>query len=66
MMREKSNTQPISVGINAAAEMTGLSPAHLRREIARGELPVVRIGRRVLIRTTALEQYIEHGAEHAE
>ncbi len=55
MMREKNNAQPISVGINAAAEMTGLSPAHLRRTIARGELQVVRIGRRVLIQTAVFE-----------
>lgn len=47
------------VSIPEAAYETRLSQDGIRRAIARGELPHVRIGRRLLIRREDLEAFIE-------
>jgi excisionase family DNA binding protein len=50
-----------------------LSLTHLNRIIKRGDLPFIKIGRRVLFRESSLEQFIErrtvqggHGDGHAD
>jgi excisionase family DNA binding protein len=50
----------ISFSIRVAAEQCGLSERTLHTAIQRGDLTVVRIGRRVLVTPTALEDYL-HG-----
>lgn len=43
----------------AAKALGGVGESTLRRWIAQGKLPVVRLGRRVLIRREALDEMIE-------
>ncbi len=47
-----------AVGVAEAAEWLGVSPNFLRLEIARGRLRAARLGRRVLIARTTLEDYL--------
>jgi excisionase family DNA binding protein len=50
----------LAIGINDAALALSISPWTLRKYVARGVIPCVRIGRRVLIEPAALERLIEH------
>ena len=50
----------ISFSIRVAAEQCGLSERTIHAAIRRGDLQVMRVGRRVLITPTALEDYL-HG-----
>jgi excisionase family DNA binding protein len=50
---------PLAIGINDAALALSLSPWTLRRYIAKGLIPCVRIGRRVLVEPAALERLIQ-------
>jgi excisionase family DNA binding protein len=51
----------ISFSVKVAAEQCGLSERTLHAAIQRGDLAVVRVGRRVLITPTALENFL-HGS----
>jgi excisionase family DNA binding protein len=59
-MTPLTSTPPerLAVDVAEAAAATGLSTRHLRREIADGNLRAIRCGRRVLIPTDALRDYI--------
>jgi excisionase family DNA binding protein len=48
----------------AAERLGGISLTTVRRMIASGELPVVRLGRRVMIEEKALVQWVERAKEH--
>lgn len=48
----------MSLSVDQAAIALGVSPRLVRNLIARGELPVVRIGRRVLVSVRTLDAYI--------
>lgn len=52
-------TDKLAVGLKDAADAVGLSHWTLRKMIAEGKLPAVRINRRVLIELAALRQLIE-------
>lgn len=45
-----------TLNTRAAAGLLGISPTGLRRLVAAGEVPVVRLGRRVLYRRETLER----------
>jgi excisionase family DNA binding protein len=47
--------------VNEAASMLHVSARYVRALLARGQLPVVRLGRRTLIRRTDLEAIIARG-----
>lgn len=49
---------------SAAKELGGIGESTLRRMIGRGLVPVVRIGRRVLIEREALSQIVERSVEN--
>lgn len=46
---------PLALRLEAAAEALGLSVRTVRRLVASGQLPASRVGRRVLIETSALD-----------
>lgn len=48
----------ISFSVKVAAEQIGLSERSIHSAIKRGDLRVVRVGRRVLITPKALEDYL--------
>ena len=50
----------ISYSVRVAAEQCGLSERTIHAAIQRGDLKVMRVGRRVLITPTDLENYL-HG-----
>lgn len=50
---------PLLVSVNEAARLLGLSRAGVWRLRERDELPVVRIGGRVLVRRTDLDELID-------
>lgn len=52
-------TDKLAVGLKDAADAVGLSHWTLRKMIAEGKLPAVRINRRVLIELAVLRQLIE-------
>lgn len=49
---------PVSTGVKGAAAHTGLSVTTIRRLIAAGTLPAVRIGSRVIVRYDALDALV--------
>ncbi len=55
--RAPSDGQRI-VGVDAAANMLGISPGYLYRMLRAGELPVVRIGGRTLIAVAEIDKFI--------
>jgi excisionase family DNA binding protein len=55
-------TERLTLSVVDAARACGISERTVRELIARGDLPVVRIGRRVLIVRTQLEAWL---SEHA-
>lgn len=52
----------ISFSVKVAAEQCGLSERTIHAAIQRGNLKVMRVGRRVLITPTALKSYL-HGRQ---
>jgi excisionase family DNA binding protein len=54
--------EPLTVSVVDAARMLGISRAFAYELVARGELPSVRLGRRVVIPRRALELLVEEGA----
>jgi excisionase family DNA binding protein len=62
-----TNTESDGLTIAAAAAIIGVSKRHLEKIIARGEgPPVVRLGRRAIIRRISLERWLdEREAAHA-
>jgi excisionase family DNA binding protein len=48
----------------AAERLGGISPTTVRRMIASGELPVVRLGRQVMIEEKALVEWVERVKRH--
>ena len=55
---EKEKTMPISFSVRVAAEQCGLSERTIHTAIQRGNLKVMRVGRRVLITPKALDDYL--------
>jgi excisionase family DNA binding protein len=51
--------EPLTVSVVDAAELLGISRAFAYELVARGELPSVRLGRRVVIPRRALEALVE-------
>ncbi len=49
----------------AAKELGGISVPTLRRRIQSGEIPTVRVGRRVLISRQALEAFIKNASQQS-
>ncbi len=50
---------PYAMKLPEAARHVGLSVPMLRRQIAAGRLPVVRVGRAVLVRRRDLERFVD-------
>ena len=51
--------QPVSVGIETAAQLLGVSVRTLWSYVRDGTLPAARLGRRILIPYAALQNFIE-------
>jgi len=51
--------------VNEAATMLHISVRYVRKLLARGDLPVVRLGRRTLVRRADLEAVIARGGLEA-
>jgi excisionase family DNA binding protein len=56
--RESSDRRPQLVTVAEAAEALRISDRTVFRSIEKGELPVVRLGRRVLLREQDLAAYV--------
>lgn len=52
----------LSVGLQEAQDMTGISHFTFRRMVRNGTLKGVRVGRRLLIPVTELEKLVKPGA----
>ena len=61
MKEPQSRAEPLTTTVNEAARMLGISRNAAYEAARRGELPVIRIGKRVLER--AIEQCRAQGAE---
>lgn len=48
----------LTVTVDEAAEKIGVSRVSLYNAIKRGEFPVIRIGRRIVVPIAALERYL--------
>lgn len=55
---ELTSPPPAATGVRGAAAHLAVSPSTVRRLIAAGELPAVRIGGRVVLRFEDLDQYL--------
>jgi excisionase family DNA binding protein len=52
----------LSVGLQEAQEMTGISHFTFRRMVKQGKILAARVGRRVLIPVSELERLVKPGA----
>jgi excisionase family DNA binding protein len=52
----------LSVGLQEAQEMTGISHFTFRRMVRNGKIKAVRVGRRLLIPVSELEKLVKPGA----
>ncbi len=52
----------LSVGLQEAQEMTGISHFTFRRMVKQGKIEAARVGRRVLIPVSELEKLVKPGA----
>ena len=57
--------EDVIIGAKAAAEFCGLSPRFIYSMVERGDLPVVRSGKRLIFRKSALERALTGNAEAA-
>jgi excisionase family DNA binding protein len=57
------NQQPMTMSVTDAAKRLGISRAFAYELVARGELPCLRFGRRVVVPRKALERLVD-AAEH--
>jgi excisionase family DNA binding protein len=53
----------LTLTVNEAAAVVGVHPLTLREAIRRGEVPSVRVGRRVLIPRKALEAWLDRAGQ---
>jgi excisionase family DNA binding protein len=51
--------EPLAISVNDAALALSISPWTLRKWIAKGVLPAIHLGRRVLVEPSALTELIE-------
>ena len=64
-MIKKGIRMPLLLDISMAAKsLGGVSPTTIRRLIASGELPIVRLGTRVLIEEKSLQEWVERAKQH--
>lgn len=63
---ERRDLSPKLLSITEAARLLGLRPPTIRRYVAVRKISSVRIGRRVLIPTEAIDRLISHGMIPAE
>jgi excisionase family DNA binding protein len=59
MPTSSSSVERIAIPLAEAARLLGVHPMTLRRVIYRGELPVIRLGRKLLIPRAAFAQLAE-------
>jgi excisionase family DNA binding protein len=52
--------RPLVVSVGEAARLLGISRAHAYELVARAELAHIRLGRRVVVPTRAIEQLIDN------
>jgi excisionase family DNA binding protein len=57
----QANEPPIAVSLREACRLSGLGLATIRRLIREGSLQAPRIGRRVLVTRSSLQQLLEGG-----
>ncbi len=63
---ERPRVEPYCLSVREAAAYLCVSVPTLRRWIASGELPVARLGRRVVVRVADLQRFCDERVEHLE
>ncbi len=53
------NTEPLTLSVKTAAKKLGLGRSSMYQAIARGEVPVLKIGSRLLIPIAALQKMLD-------
>jgi excisionase family DNA binding protein len=51
--------EPLALSVEAAARLLGISRTLAYESVARGELPAVRLGKRLVVPRRALDQLLE-------
>ena len=57
--------KPLTVSTDEAAELLGVDPQTITRQIARKKLRASHVGRRVVIRVADIEKMLEANAVHS-
>jgi excisionase family DNA binding protein len=63
-MKRRPGQERLTYSITEVAEMLGISPSMAYESVHRGEIPAVRIGRRVLVPKDRLADLLELDADH--
>ena len=58
-MENNTNARKLGMTIDEAAAYTGIGRNTLRQLVKIGKLPVLRIGRKIIVRTDVLEHFLE-------
>lgn len=59
------NTEKITISIREASKMTGISKSTLYKRSAVGDLPILKIGSRVLIKRADFEKWLDGHARNS-
>jgi excisionase family DNA binding protein len=62
-MRDDRQQRRLTMTVTEAAERLGVSRNHAYEAAKRGEIPIVKIGRRMLVPTVALDRLLDCGAK---
>ena len=64
-MAKQTDSNPLTISPDKAANKLGLAPNIVRNMIYNGELPSIRVGKRWLIPVKALERWVEDQTKRA-
>ncbi len=62
-MADAPNDQRLVLSVEETAGLLGISRAFAYELVARGDIPSLRLGRRVVVPRVSVEELVEHAAE---
>ena len=57
--------EPLVVSVEAAARLLSISRNHAYLAVKRGDIPTIRVGRRILVPKAALDRMLEEASKRA-
>jgi len=59
VQKSRGSSERLSFGVTEVAAALGVSPGFVRAELTNGNLRAVRLGRRIVVKRSEVERYLE-------